>query len=105
MRPTDGQMQKADRVKDRMLDTVECIPHRLHSQLGCTGPVGVAAHAIDGDQQDRLLVRHDHNAVLVLFPITDQAQICILDSQGDLTRKSPMCIKKRGCGTTMHRGA
>ena len=91
VRPADGQMQKADRVKDRMLDTVERIPHRLYSQLRCTGPVGVTAHAIDGDQQYRLLVCHDQDPILVFLPITDQAQLCILDSQGDLTRKSP-CV-------------
>lgn len=91
MRPADGKMQKADRVKDRVLDAIECIPHGLGCQLGRTGPIGVAAHPVYGDEQHRFLVRNDQNPVLVFLPITDQAQICILDSQGAPTRKSP-CV-------------
>jgi hypothetical protein len=94
MRPTDSQMQKADRIKDRMRDAAKGIPDGLNRKSCGAGTVGVATHTVYGDEQYRLLSRNHQDPVLVFFPITDQAQICILDSQGDLTRISPCVYKK-----------
>ena len=41
----------------------------------------MAAHAVDDDQQCGCSLRRDGDAVLVVFAVTDQTQICILDLQ------------------------
>ena len=60
---------------------LERIQQALQRGVGGAAAVGMAAHAVDDDQQRGLVRDRDGDAVLVVFAITDQTQICMLDPQ------------------------
>jgi hypothetical protein len=60
---------------------VEGVEQTLHGRVGGAAAIGMAAHAIDHDHQRRLVRSRNGDAILIVFAITDEAYICILDPQ------------------------
>jgi hypothetical protein len=46
----------------------------------------MAAHAVDGHQEHRMLARSDGDAILVFFSVPDDAQVGVLDLHARSTR-------------------
>ena len=81
VRPAQRQMQEADRIEHRQRRLAEGIEQALERGVGGAAAIGMAAHAIDDHEQRGLIGRGDGDAVLVVFAVTDQTQICMLDPQ------------------------
>ena len=60
---------------------LERVEQALERSVRSTTAVGVTAHAIDDDEERRLVARRDRDAILIVLSITDQAEICVLDPQ------------------------
>ena len=79
----NGQVQEPDRVEDGMGDPVEGIAHRFRGQLGRLRAVGVAAHAVHCNEENGAIGGEHLNAILVLLAIANQAEVSVLDAQGN----------------------
>lgn len=82
MRAANGKVQEADRVENWLRDAAKGIANGFRGELGCLGAVGVATHAIDGDQENRLLPGQHLDTILILLTVADQAEICVFNAQG-----------------------
>ncbi len=75
------QMQKTQRIEDRMWRLPECLNERGERGLGGTSAFGMTTHAVDDGEQHGLLGSSHRNPVLILFAMADQAHIRGLDLQ------------------------
>ena len=111
--PPERQMQKAERIENRM----RCLPKRLEqrceSRFSGTRTLGVATHAVDDREQHRIVVARNRDAVLIFFAVPDEAHVRGFDLQllllrlllnlgtifvelGRLCRKPPMIRSMTG---------
>ena len=81
VRPAQRQVQKAHGIEHRQRRVPEGIQQAFQCCIGGAAAIGMATHAVDHDQQRRLVVGGYRNPVLVVLTITDQTYICMLDPQ------------------------
>ena len=74
------EVQEAERIEDGCGDSAKHSLSVATRDLGRARAVRMAAHAVDDDQQQRLVVRDDVDPILVLGPIAGQAQFGIFDA-------------------------
>ena len=79
VRAAQGQMKKAKRIENRSRRMLERIQQAFQSCVGGTTAVGMPTHAIDHDEQRGFIVDSNGNAILVVFPVSDQTQVSMLD--------------------------
>ena len=59
----------------------ESFQNDLLRDLGSLGAIGMAAHAVDNDQQRRVLTDRNRDAVLVLLAPAQEADVGVVDPQ------------------------
>jgi hypothetical protein len=108
VRPAQSHVEKSERIEQRE----RCLAERFEQALQCSvrsaAAVGVTAHAVDDDQQSGLLLRGDGDAVLVVFAVSDETQLCILDPQAGSGARPVCCYtstprRSAGRGALYHR--
>ena len=67
VRAAKSQMQEAERIEERLRRVPESFDHDLLRDLGGLRAVGVAAHAIDHDEQGRVVGDRDSDPILVVL--------------------------------------
>ncbi len=77
-------MQESERVENRMRRLPERLEEARERGLGRARALGMAAHAVDDDEERRFVVGGDRDPVLVFFAVADEAQVRGLDLQGQL---------------------
>src|SRR5512138_1597310 len=60
---------------------MEGVEETLERRIRSAAAVRMTTHAIDDDQQHRFIIRGDGNSVLIVFPVSDQTQVSMLDPQ------------------------
>ena len=75
MRLAEREMQEAQRIEDRLDLLVEAGGQRQQRRLGGLGAIGVTAHPVHGNDQGRVLTGGDADAILIVTPVTDQADL------------------------------
>ena len=83
VRAAERQMQESHRIEQRLRGVPEGIHDHLLSDLRGAGPVRVSAHAVDHHQQGGVLSDRGGNAVLVFLTPAQQADVRVLDPQGN----------------------
>ena len=63
------QMQESERIEDGLRRVPERFDQHLDRRLGSARAVGMAAHAVDHDQQRGMLRDRDRNAILIVGAI------------------------------------
>ena len=81
MRPAHRQMQESERIENRMGCLPEGLEQRRQRGFGRSRAFGMAAHAVDDDQKDRLIGGRHRDAILVLLAMADEADVSGLDLQ------------------------
>src|ERR1700733_5438237 len=81
VRPTEGHVQKTERIKERLRGMPEALQQYALRHFRCAGAVRVPAHAIDHQQERRVLSHRRCYPVLVLFACPEKADIGVLDLQ------------------------
>ena len=83
MRSAQREMQKAHGIEHGL----RCIPERLENDLlrhlGGPGPIGMAAHAVNDDEQSSMLRDGTGDSVLVLFAPAKETDIGVVHPQED----------------------
>jgi hypothetical protein len=74
-------MQESQRIENRMRRLPKGLQQRGERGFRCARTLGMTAHAVDDDQQCRLLGCRHGDPVLVLFAVADQAHIRGFDLQ------------------------
>ena len=82
MSTAQREMQKTDRIEDRVRGVGECFDHDLLRDLGSARAFGVTAHPIDGQQQRSMLSDDGDRFVLVIVPGTEKTDVGVVDLQG-----------------------
>ena len=77
----EGQVQKSERIEQRLRRLPEALDHRLLRDLGGALALGVTAHAVARDQQRSLLGHGDADAILIGIAPALKAEFCIFDPQ------------------------
>ena len=75
MGAAEGQVQESERVEQRLRQVVEHVQHDPAAGLRGARAVGVAAHAVHGDEQHRTIAGRDCGAILVVLAIAHQADV------------------------------
>jgi len=75
------QVQKTHGIEDRLWGMPERLENDLLRHLGCPGSIGVAAHAVDNDEQSRMLRHCGGDSVLVLLAPAKEADIRVVHPQ------------------------
>ena len=91
VRPAQRHVQEAERVEHRQRGLAERFEQALERGVRGAAAVGVAAHAVDDHQQCGLLLRRDRDAVLVVFAVSEETQVCILDPQAGSGARPVSC--------------
>ena len=81
VRTAQRHVQKAQRIEQRLRGVPERFEHGLLRDLGGTRAICMAAHAVDHEQQGRVLGNGRDDAVLVFFARPDERDIGVLDPQ------------------------
>jgi hypothetical protein len=81
VRATERQMQKAQRVENRLGRLLEGVEQALQRGISRTTAVGMTAHAVNDDEKCSVISRSNGDSVLVVFAVTNETQVCILDPQ------------------------
>jgi hypothetical protein len=81
VRLAQRQMEKTERVEQRVLRLMEGIQQALERGVSRATAVGMASHSVDHDQQRRLVGCRHGDAILVVLAIADQAYFCMLNPQ------------------------
>jgi hypothetical protein len=83
MRSAQRKVQKAHGIEHGL----RCMPERFEDDLlrhlGCSGTIGVAAHAVDNDKQGSMLRDCAGDPVLVLFAPAKETDIGVVHPQED----------------------
>ena len=79
MGPAEPQVQKPERIEQRVGLLPEGTDQRCARRLCGAGTVGMSAHAIDRDQHHGTLAGGDRDPVLIVITMADHAQIGVLD--------------------------
>ena len=74
-------MQKTKRIEDGMRRLPESLEQRRERGFGRARAFRMAAHAVDHDQQHRVIAGCDRDSVLILFAVSDKADIRGFDLQ------------------------
>ncbi len=74
-------MQKTQWIEYRMRRLPEGLEQRRKRSFGRARAFRMAAHAVDHDQQHRVIGGRDRDSVLILFAVSDEADIRGLDLQ------------------------
>jgi hypothetical protein len=69
-----GQSQEALWVEQRMCSVLEALCERVDRDLRGQRAAGVAAHAVDYDDQGAMLVRYDFDLVLIFLSVPDKRE-------------------------------
>ena len=77
----ERQVQEAEGIEQRLRRVPEGLDQQLLRGLGSERTVGMAAHAVDHDQQRGVLGHGDGTTILVVLAPPDQARFCVLDTQ------------------------
>ena len=72
VRTAQGHVQKAQRIEQRLGCMPEGFEKRLLRDLGCARTISVPAHAIDHDEQNRMLGNRRDDTILVFFARPEQ---------------------------------
>lgn len=78
---SETQMQKAERVEQRLGCVPKPIEQRALRNLGGPLTLGVTAHAIAGTEQHRLLGKRDIDPILIGIALTLKTDFCAFDLQ------------------------
>ena len=81
VRAAEHQVQESQRIEERLRAVPEGIEHDLAGDLRGARTVGVAAHAVDDDQQRRMLGDGGGYPVLVLLAPAQKAEVGIFNPQ------------------------
>ena len=81
VRLTQCEVQKTERIENRVRGVPEALEHRLERRLGSTRAFRVSTHAIDHEQECRVLAHRDRDAILIVFAMADETQLRVLDPQ------------------------
>src|ERR1700750_1945294 len=81
MGPPQSKVQKTHRVKDRLRRVPEGLEDDLLRHLGSPGSISMPAHAVDDDEQGRMLRDCAGDPVLVLLAPTKEADVCVVHAQ------------------------
>jgi hypothetical protein len=81
VRAADRQMQEPQAVEERLGRVPEGVDDHLLRDLCGARAIGVASHAIDDDEQRRVLGNGRADPVLVLFAPAQQADVGTFDAQ------------------------
>src|ERR1700755_3676515 len=81
MRSPQSEVEKAHGIKDRLRGMPERFEDDLLGHLGGTSPIGMPAHAVDDDEQGRMLRDCAGDPVLVLLAPTKEADIGVVHAQ------------------------
>ena len=81
VRAAQRQVQEAERIEQRLGRVPEGFEDHLLRDLGRARAIGVAAHAVDDDEQRGVLGDRGGDPVLVLLAASEQADIGVLDPQ------------------------
>jgi hypothetical protein len=82
VRATDRQVQKALGIEQRTSRFPEVTDHRADGGFSRARTVRMTAHAVDDREKRGAVGARDRNPILVLFAVSEQAQICVLEVQG-----------------------
>ena len=82
VRAAERQVQEAERIEDGLRRVPERLDQRLDGGFGGARAVGMPTHAVDHDQQGRVLGDRDGDAILIVGAITEQADFGVFDAQG-----------------------
>ena len=85
VRARERQGQKPLRIEYRQRHLGEGFLERRDRHLGGARAMGVPAHAVDDDHEQRFAVRDEIDAILVFRPIARQSQLCIIDAHALVT--------------------
>ena len=77
----EHQVEEAQRIEQRLRGMPEGIEHDLAGDLRGARTVGVAAHAVDDDEQRRMLGHGGGDPVLVLLAPAQEADVGVLNPQ------------------------
>ncbi len=81
VRGAERQVQEADRIEERRRRGLEALAGDLQRDLGGALALGMAAHAVAGDQQCGLLADHGADAILVGLARAQQAEFSVFNAQ------------------------
>ena len=81
MRDPHRQVQEAERIEHRQLGLLETLDHGTLRDVGCRLTIGMATHAVAGDQHRGIFCHCYRNAVLIAIARTLQAQFGTFDAQ------------------------
>ena len=81
MGPTESEVQEAHGIKNGLRRVPESLEDDLLRHLGCPGTIGMPAHAVDDDEQGRILRDRAGDPVLVLLAPTEEADIGVIHAQ------------------------
>ena len=87
-------MQKAQRIEYGMRRLPEGLEQRRERSFGCARPFRMAAHAVDHDQQHRMIGGRHGDSVLIFFAVADEADIRGFDLQPQLLQPSVKLQRK-----------
>ena len=82
--PAQRQVQESQRIEDGLRRVPERFDQRLDGGLGGLRAIRVATHAIDDDEQSRMLGDRNRHAILVVGAIAQQADFGVFDAQGGM---------------------
>ena len=85
MRGAQPQVQKAERIEQRLRRMPEPIEQRALRDLGGPLTLGVTAHAIAGAEQRRLVGKRDTDPILIGIALALEADFCAFDPQASPT--------------------
>src|SRR5688572_4919608 len=91
VRTAQRHVQEAERIEHRQRSLAERFEQALERGVRGAAAVGVAAHAVDDDQQRGLLRHRDRYAVLVVFAVSEETHICVLDPQAGSGARPVSC--------------
>jgi uncharacterized protein (TIGR00255 family) len=81
MGSAQSEVQKAHGIEDGLRGVPERLEYDLLRHLGGSGPIGMPAHAVDDDEQGRMLSDCAGDPVLVLLAPTKEADIGVVHAQ------------------------
>ena len=70
VRAAQRQVQEAERIEDGLRRVPERLDQHLDGGLGGLGAIGMTAHAVDHDEQGRVLRDRDGDAILIVAATT-----------------------------------